>query len=139
MPVAVFLVGCIVKTSRYSHKTALNMAVVGIGVAIASYGEINFVLIGVILQLIAIFCESFRIVLIQARLSRICCAVQTLSAPENGRFMVIIRQASVCECAVHDLERQARKCKRALLYSKTHTATALTNMCACRYLCSMVA
>jgi hypothetical protein len=67
MPVAVFVVGVCAKTTQYSHRTAANMAVVGVGIAIASYGEINFVVVGVVLQLIAIFCESFRIVLIQVR------------------------------------------------------------------------
>lgn len=65
MPVAVFLVSVVLGTTKYSLKTAINMAVIGGGIALASYGEINFVLIGVIFQIIAIFCESFRMVLIQ--------------------------------------------------------------------------
>ena len=36
-----------------------------IGVAIASYGELNFVLIGVILQLISVATESTRLTLVQ--------------------------------------------------------------------------
>jgi len=39
--------------------------VVTIGVAIASYGEINFVVIGVILQLISVMTESTRLTLVQ--------------------------------------------------------------------------
>ena len=39
--------------------------VVTIGVGIASYGEINFVLIGVILQLISVATESTRLTLVQ--------------------------------------------------------------------------
>ena len=65
MPVAVFLVGVMVGTEKYSHRAALNMVVVAAGVALATYGEMSFVLVGVILQVIAIFCESFRIVLVQ--------------------------------------------------------------------------
>lgn len=88
MPVAVFLVGVLLGTTKYSFRTAANMAVVGAGIALASYGEINFVLIGVVLQMIAIFCESFRIVLIQVRLldlngndaSGICCCLKTMQA-----------------------------------------------------------
>ena len=67
MPVAVFVVSVLLGTTKYNLKTAVNMAVVGTGIAIASYGEINFVIIGVVFQIIAIFCESFRMVLIQVR------------------------------------------------------------------------
>ena len=43
MPVAVFAVGCGLGTESYSNATMLNMLVVTAGVAIASYGELNFV------------------------------------------------------------------------------------------------
>ena len=36
-----------------------------VGVAIASYGEINFVVIGVVLQLISVATESTRLTLVQ--------------------------------------------------------------------------
>ena len=39
--------------------------VVTVGVAIASYGESNFVVIGVILQLISVATESTRLTLVQ--------------------------------------------------------------------------
>lgn len=39
MPVAVFVVGCVFGTERYSGGTFANMMVVSLGVAIASYGE----------------------------------------------------------------------------------------------------
>ena len=42
-----------------------RQVVVTIGVAIASYGEINFVVIGVILQLISIIAEALRLSLVQ--------------------------------------------------------------------------
>ena len=38
MPVAVFSVGCLFKTDKFNWNTMLNMLVVTIGVAIASYG-----------------------------------------------------------------------------------------------------
>ena len=41
--------------------------VVTIGVAIASYGEINFVVIGVVLQLVSIVAEALRLSLVQVR------------------------------------------------------------------------
>ena len=46
--------------------------VVTVGVAIASYGEINFVLIGVILQLISVATESTRLTLVQILLQVRC-------------------------------------------------------------------
>lgn len=67
MPICVFLTGVAMGTTKYSHATALNMVVVAIGVAIASLGEIDFVLVGVVLQVIAIACESLRITLVQVR------------------------------------------------------------------------
>ena len=39
MPVAVFVVGCVFGTEKYSGGTFANMMVVSLGVAIASYGE----------------------------------------------------------------------------------------------------
>lgn len=39
--------------------------VVTTGVAIASYGEINFVVIGVVLQLISVMTESTRLTMVQ--------------------------------------------------------------------------
>eukprot|EP00239_Pterosperma_sp_CCMP1384_P005882 CAMPEP_0197853150 /NCGR_PEP_ID=MMETSP1438-20131217/22186_1 /TAXON_ID=1461541 /ORGANISM="Pterosperma sp., Strain CCMP1384" /LENGTH=348 /DNA_ID=CAMNT_0043467455 /DNA_START=374 /DNA_END=1420 /DNA_ORIENTATION=- len=65
MPVAVFMVGVNFKTETYSHKTLMNMLVVTVGVMIASYGEINFVLTGVVLQLASIASESTRLSMIQ--------------------------------------------------------------------------
>ena len=65
MPASVFLVGCGIGTESFSLSVAANMAVVTTGVAIASYGEINFVLIGVLLQLAAIAAEATRLSLVQ--------------------------------------------------------------------------
>ncbi|EFJ44764.1 hypothetical protein VOLCADRAFT_82602 [Volvox carteri f. nagariensis] len=65
MPVTVFLVGVLLGTEKYSVLYALNMVVVAVGVATASYGELNFDLIGVIFQSGSIITESFRLCLIQ--------------------------------------------------------------------------
>jgi Kef-type K+ transport system membrane component KefB len=65
MPVAVFTVGVMLGTTAYSHTTAANMVVIGAGTALASYGEVHFVWLGVALQLGSVVCESFRLVLIQ--------------------------------------------------------------------------
>lgn len=40
MPVAVFVVGCAFGTEKYSGGTLVNMLIVSLGVAIASYGKL---------------------------------------------------------------------------------------------------
>ncbi|PNH09408.1 putative sugar phosphate/phosphate translocator [Tetrabaena socialis] len=65
MPVTVFTVGVFMGTEKYSGMYALNMVVVAIGVATASYGELNFNLVGVLFQGGSIVTESFRLCLIQ--------------------------------------------------------------------------
>ncbi len=39
MPVAVFVVGCAFGTEKYNGGTLVNMLIVSLGVAIASFGE----------------------------------------------------------------------------------------------------
>ena len=70
MPVSVFAVGCIFGMESYNPKTLVNMIIVTIGVIIASYGEINFVVIGVLLQLASVATESTRLMLIQILLQK---------------------------------------------------------------------
>ncbi len=70
MPAAVFCTGCLFSTERFSFGTFGNMLVVSLGVAVASYGELNFVVIGVVLQLLSIVTESTRLVLVQILLQR---------------------------------------------------------------------
>lgn len=65
MPVAVFSVGCVFKTDKFNWNTMSNMILVTVGVAIASFGEINFNVIGVMFQLSSIITESIRLVLVQ--------------------------------------------------------------------------
>lgn len=64
MPVAVFAVGCTCSTETFSVRSLLNMVVVTLGVAIASYGEINLAWIGVFLQLLSVMTESTRLTLV---------------------------------------------------------------------------
>eukprot|EP00240_Pyramimonas_obovata_P013295 CAMPEP_0118934048 /NCGR_PEP_ID=MMETSP1169-20130426/13456_1 /TAXON_ID=36882 /ORGANISM="Pyramimonas obovata, Strain CCMP722" /LENGTH=262 /DNA_ID=CAMNT_0006876909 /DNA_START=391 /DNA_END=1179 /DNA_ORIENTATION=- len=70
MPVAVFTSGTLMGTETFSTNTLINMLVVTIGVMIASYGEINFVLVGVAVQLASIASESTRLTLVQILLQR---------------------------------------------------------------------
>ena len=64
MPVAVFTVGCFFGTESFSVNALCNMVVVTAGVAIASYGEINLVWVGVFLQLLSVATESTRLTLV---------------------------------------------------------------------------
>lgn len=65
MPVAVFSVGCVFGTNKFNWSTMLNMLLVTFGVAVASYGELNFNIVGVMYQLSGILLESIRLVLVQ--------------------------------------------------------------------------
>jgi hypothetical protein len=65
MPVAVFSVGCVFGTEKFAWPTMLNMILVTVGVAVASFGEINFNLVGVFYQMCSIMTESVRLVLVQ--------------------------------------------------------------------------
>lgn len=70
MPITVFAVGVFLGTEKFSVPYALNMVVVAVGVAAASYGELNFNVLGVIFQCSSIATESFRLVLIQILLQQ---------------------------------------------------------------------
>uniref|UniRef100_A0A061RF95 Plastidic phosphate translocator-like protein n=1 Tax=Tetraselmis sp. GSL018 TaxID=582737 RepID=A0A061RF95_9CHLO len=65
MPVAVFCVGNVFGTEKFDWSTLSNMIVISIGVCIASFGEINFVVAGVVMQLMSIVMESSRLTLVQ--------------------------------------------------------------------------
>lgn len=70
MPMVVFLVGVLFGTEKFTASSAINMVVVGTGIAIASYGEILFVVVGVILQVASIATESVRLTLVQILLQK---------------------------------------------------------------------
>mmetsp|Transcript_4858 Transcript_4858/g.16941 ORF Transcript_4858/g.16941 Transcript_4858/m.16941 type:complete len:332 (+) Transcript_4858:238-1233(+) len=70
MPVAVYSTGVCFGIDKFDTKMFLNMAVITLGVVVASYGEINFVVIGVAVQLGAIVVESLRLVLVELLLNR---------------------------------------------------------------------
>lgn len=52
-------------TEAYSHKSALKVAIVGTGVVIASYGELQATPLGVMLQVASIVCDALRCTLLQ--------------------------------------------------------------------------
>ncbi|MEW5304883.1 MAG: hypothetical protein WDW36_007461 [Sanguina aurantia] len=65
MPITVFTAGIMLGTEKYELNLALNLLVIGVGVGIASYGEMHFVLLGLLLQGSSVVLESFRLGLIQ--------------------------------------------------------------------------
>ncbi|MCJ1268954.1 solute carrier 35 member [Lobaria immixta] len=68
-PVAVVLAGWAMGAEKVDLKKLFNVSIIVIGVVIASFGEIRFVLIGFIFQLGGICFEAVRLVLVQNLLS----------------------------------------------------------------------
>lgn len=64
-PVSVLLISFAARLKEPSRKLFAIVAVISLGVAIASYGEIEFELIGFLVQALAIAIESCRLVLVQ--------------------------------------------------------------------------
>ncbi|CAL9162440.1 unnamed protein product [Musa hybrid cultivar] len=70
MPVATFLMAVTCGTDKLRCDVFLNMVLVSVGVAISSYGEINFNVIGTAYQVTGIFAEALRLVLTQVLLQK---------------------------------------------------------------------
>ena len=68
-PVAVVIAGWAMGAEKVDLKILFNVTIIVIGVVIASFGEIRFVLIGFIFQLGGICFEAVRLVLVQSLLS----------------------------------------------------------------------
>ncbi|KAJ3077353.1 hypothetical protein HDU98_000003 [Podochytrium sp. JEL0797] len=64
-PVAVLLVGYAIGIEKTDYLTLAKVSLIVMGVIIASYGEIEFVLIGVLFQILGIGMEATRLVLVQ--------------------------------------------------------------------------
>lgn len=65
MPAAVYFVGCVLQTESFSRARLLNMIVITLGVVLASFGEVAFVPVGVMVQLGSVMIESVRLALVQ--------------------------------------------------------------------------
>ncbi|KAL8738174.1 MAG: hypothetical protein Q9181_000987 [Wetmoreana brouardii] len=68
-PVAVLLAGWVFGTEKADINTLFKVSFIVIGVIIASFGEIQFVLIGFLFQLGGIVFEALRLVMVQKLLS----------------------------------------------------------------------
>jgi hypothetical protein len=69
MPVGVLLTSWAMKTDTPNMRVLANVSVIVLGVVVASYGEIAFVVIGVVFQVFGILFESVRLVMVQKLLS----------------------------------------------------------------------
>lgn len=68
-PVAVLLAGWALGVSQPSLKVFLNVSAIVVGVIIASFGEIKFVLIGFLYQIAGVIFEALRLTMVQRLLS----------------------------------------------------------------------
>lgn len=68
-PVAVLIAGWSLGVSQPNLKQFLNVSAIVVGVIIASFGEINFVLVGVLYQIGGIIFEALRLTMVQRLLS----------------------------------------------------------------------
>ncbi|KAI9791181.1 MAG: hypothetical protein M1816_004173 [Peltula sp. TS41687] len=68
-PVAVLVAGYALGVSQLNFKVLFNVSFIVIGVVLASFGEIKFVLTGFIYQVCGIMFEAIRLVLVQRLLS----------------------------------------------------------------------
>lgn len=70
MPVATFLVAVICGTDVLRFDVFFNMVLISVGVAVSSYGEIHFNMMGTLYQLMGIVGEALRLVLTQVLLQK---------------------------------------------------------------------
>ena len=70
MPGLVYVVGVGLGMEKLTKLTSVNMVIIAVGVAIAAYGEIDFVWLGVVEQLSALVFEAVRLMLVQVLITR---------------------------------------------------------------------
>lgn len=70
MPVATFIVAVIFSADKLRVDVLLIMILISVGVVVASYGEIEFNVIGTMCQLTGILCEALKLVLTQVLLQK---------------------------------------------------------------------
>ncbi|RKO91491.1 duf250 domain protein membrane protein [Blyttiomyces helicus] len=93
-PVAILLMSWIFRTEEPNRWIFLNVLFIAAGVAVASYGEIQFVFVGFILALVAIFFEAIRLVMVQKLLHSNSIKMDALTslyyfAPVSAGFNII--------------------------------------------------
>ena len=83
MPGLVYVCGVFLGMEKLTRSTSANMVVIAVGVAIAAYGEIDFVAVGVAQQLSALVFEALRLMLVQVR-------VDTWRRPTITRYILFL-------------------------------------------------
>lgn len=68
-PVAVLITGWIFQVEKVELQKLFNVSVIVLGIVIASFGEIKFVMVGFLFQLGGIVFEAIRLVMVQRLLS----------------------------------------------------------------------
>lgn len=68
-PVAVLISGWCLGVTKPNLKQFLNVSAIVVGVIIASFGEIHFVLVGVLYQIAGVIFEALRLTMVQRLLS----------------------------------------------------------------------
>jgi drug/metabolite transporter (DMT)-like permease len=68
-PVAVLISGWVLGVNKPNLKQFLNVSAIVVGVIIASFGEIHFVLVGVLYQIGGVIFEALRLTMVQRLLS----------------------------------------------------------------------
>jgi hypothetical protein len=68
-PVAVLISGWCLGVSKPNLKQFLNVSAIVVGVIVASFGEIHFVLVGVLYQIAGVIFEALRLTMVQRLLS----------------------------------------------------------------------
>ncbi|KAJ3071117.1 hypothetical protein HDU99_002496, partial [Rhizoclosmatium hyalinum] len=64
-PVAVLLIGYLMQIDKPDSKILMKVSLIVIGTVLTSYGEVEFVVIGVLCQVTGILTEATRLVLVQ--------------------------------------------------------------------------
>ncbi|RKO91774.1 triose-phosphate transporter family-domain-containing protein [Blyttiomyces helicus] len=93
-PVAILLVSWIFRTEEPNRRVFLNVLFIASGVAVASYGEIQFEFVGFLLALFAIFFDAIRLVMVQKLLHSNAVKMDALTslyyvAPVSAGFNII--------------------------------------------------
>ena len=70
MPGLVYVCGVAFGMEKLTRTTSFNMFIIAIGVAIAAYGELDFIYIGVVEQLSALVFKALRLMLVQVLITR---------------------------------------------------------------------
>ena len=101
-------------TSDLKNRNLINLQVIiTLGVAIASYGEITFVLSGVLLQLAAVGTESMRLILVQILL-QVCLKPKGCYWKSSALVLTVISQPGSCNMAqvfTDNCDRVALMCR----------------------------